>query len=52
MTINDLYSYGWFLWEVAVCCYTSQKVDYEIAKTSMSRMLNLSNVLQLVIHSL
>ena len=32
--------------------YTSQKVDYEIAKTSMSRMLNLSNVLQFVIHGL
>ena len=52
MTINGLYSYGWFLWEVAVCSYTSQNVDYEIAKASMSRMLNLRNVLQLVIHSL
>ena len=50
--INGLYSYGWFLWEVAVCSYTSRNVDYEIAKTSMSRMLNLSNVLQLVIHCL
>ena len=53
MTYQDsLYSYGRFLWEVAVCSYTSQKVDYEIAKTSMSRMLNLSNVLQFVIHGL
>ena len=33
------------------CSYISQKVDYEIAKTSMSRMLNLSNVLQFVIHN-
>ena len=47
-----MYSYGWFLWEVAVCSYTSQKVDYEIAKASMSRMINLSNVLQFVIHCL
>ena len=53
MTYQDsLYSYGRFLWEVAVCSYTSQKVDYEIAKTSMSRMINLSNVLQFVIHGL
>ena len=47
-----MYSYGWFLWEVAVWSYTSQKVAYEIAKTSMSRMLSLSNVLQFVIHCL